>query len=167
MIKTSVPLCEAAGKHISHFCPFGLGKENSQNHCAHFVGHMLGYEFGATCKNRTSAEKKRAEKGACIRVNEIFDRLRDTGLWVNRPAHLSCCLIFVTHASNVVKTGDRSKMHEHPAKHIGIYVHGSVWHYSNTSDIVVQDSEAMFMQKFRHAYHAAGQTVEYYYGTFL
>ena len=30
MIKTSVPLADAVGKHISHFCSFDLAKKNGE-----------------------------------------------------------------------------------------------------------------------------------------
>ena len=167
MIKTSVPLADAVGKHISHFCSFDLGQQNGENHCAHLVSHLLGYEFANTCKNRTWDEKKRPEKGAAIRVNEIFNRCTVRGLWSTRPAHLASCLIFVTHASNMTEAGHVLTMHASNKKHIGIYISGSVWHYSNTKNQVVQNSETDFVQTFNRAYHASGQKVEYYYGAFL
>jgi hypothetical protein len=34
-----------------------LGKDYGLNHCAHFVGHAMQYEFGITCKNQNIAEK--------------------------------------------------------------------------------------------------------------
>ena len=167
MIKTSVPLADAVGKHISHFCSFDLGKQNLKNHCAHLVGHLLGYEFDNTCKNRTWNEKQRPEKGAAIRVNEIFNRCVDRDIWSSRPAHLSSCLLFVTHTSNMSSPGHQLVMDESSLKHIGIWVSGAVWHYSNTADKVVQDTEAAFIQTFRQAYHRPKQTVEFYYGAFL
>lgn len=164
MIKTSVPLADAVGKHISHFCSFDLAKKNGENHCAHLVSHLLGYEFATTCKNQTSVEKKKTEKGAAIRVNEIFNRCADRGVWSARPLHLSSCLIFVTHESNTRDAGHLLEMLNHRKKHIGIYICGAVWHYSNLQDQVVQDSEEGFMQTFTRAYHEAGKRVQYYYG---
>ena len=167
MIKTSVPLADAVGKHISHFCSFDLAKKNGENHCAHLVSHLLGYEFATTCKNQTLDEKKRPEKGAAIRVNELFNRLRDRGLWSDRPAHLSSCLMFVTPASNVNIVGDQLEMLRSPQKHVGIFVNGTVWHYSNRGDAVVADTEQSFMTKFDATYRTPGTKVEYYYGAFL
>ena len=167
MIKTSVPLGDAVGKHISHFCSFTLGKENDKNHCAHFVSHLLGYEFANTCKNRTWDEKKKPEKGASIRVNEIFERSRDTGLWADRPPHLCACLIFVTRASNLTKAGDRWKMGSHETKHVGIFINGTFWHYSNGSDAVIAETEQSFMAKFNGAYRRSGDSVQYFYGALL
>lgn len=167
MIKTSVPLADAVGKHISHFCPFDLSTQNQKNHCAHLVSHLLGYEFGTTCKNQTWDEKQRPEKGAAIRVNELFNRLSDRGVWSNRPAHLCACLIFVTNGSNVRSVGYQLEMQRSPSKHVGIFLNGTVWHYSNGGDAVVSDTELGFMTKFNASYRRSGDTVEYYYGAFL
>lgn len=167
MIKTSVPLADAVGKHISHFCSFSLGKENDKNHCAHLVSHLLGYEFAATCKNRTWDEKQEPQKGASIRVNEIFEKSGDTGQWADRPPHLCACLIFVTRASNMSTAGHRLKMGSDEVKHVGIFINGMVWHYSNGSDAVVADTEQSFMAKFNSAYRRSGDPVEYFYGAFL
>lgn len=167
MIHTTVPLADAVGKHISHFCPFELGTQDDLNHCAHLVSHLMGYEFGSTCKNRTWAEKQRPEKGATIRANEIFNQCLDRGAWADRPAHLSSCLIFVTHKSNMDRPGHLLRMKDGSKKHIGIYVAGTVWHYSNSADKVVQDTEMGFMRTFERAYHLPGETVTFYYGAFL
>ena len=167
MIKTSVPLADAVGKHISHFCSFDLGKKNGENHCAHLVSHLLGYEFGTTCKNQTWVEKQRPDKGAAIRVNELFNRLADRGVWSKRPAHLCSCLIFVTNGSNVRPTGHQLEMQRSPSKHVGIFINGMVWHYSNGGDAVVADTEQAFMTKFNGTYRRSGDTVEYYYGGLL
>ena len=58
-------------------------------------------------------------------------------------------------------------MNEHPLKHIGIFLDGVTWHYSNTRDGVVKDQEKVFITKFKHNYITAGQTVEFFYGGFL
>ena len=48
------------GMHISKICPFSIAKNNSENHCAHYVSHMMGYELqGPTCKNATWADKQK------------------------------------------------------------------------------------------------------------
>lgn len=165
MLHTTVPLADAVGKHISHFCAFDLGKNDGANHCAHLVSHLMGYEFAATSKNATLAEKQRPEKGACIRVDEIFNRLRETGPWDERPAHLQACLIFVCRRSNMRRLGHRLYMESSPAKHIGIHLADTVWHYSNRSDQVVSDRVADFRTKFRRQYQLAGDPVEFYYGS--
>ncbi|MFN3416383.1 MAG: hypothetical protein ACK4ZD_08730 [Caldimonas sp.] len=165
MLHTTVPLADAVGKHISHFCAFDLGKNDGANHCAHLVSHLMGYEFDATCKNASLAEKQRPEKGACIRVDEIFNRLRETGPWDERPAHLQTCLIFVCRRSNMRHLDHRPRMESSAAKHIGIHLADTVWHYSNRSDQVVSDRVADFRTKFRRQYQLAGDPVEFYYGS--
>ena len=68
---------EYLSKHISDIC----GSEyidDKTNHCAHFVSHVLGYQFGFTCKNMTGKGKD----GVCIRVHELFPRCPSVGLCV-------------------------------------------------------------------------------------
>lgn len=62
-------------KSINELCPFSIGKDNSQNHCAHFVSHVMGYDFAETCKNFTTKDKQTtgSDKGATLRVNVIFN----------------------------------------------------------------------------------------------
>jgi hypothetical protein len=43
----------------------------------------------------------------------------------------------------------------------------SIWNYSNGHKKVVADDERVFLEKFKHAYRAAGNTVEFYYGSFI
>lgn len=167
MLTTPPPLVSYLGKRIDAICPFSLGKKHDHNHCAQFVSHVMGYEFAVTCKNLTAADKQRAENGASIRVNEIFNIAPEVGSWAKRSPALTSCLIFVTNSGNVQQRGPRLEMKDSEKKHIGIFLNGSVWHYSNTSDKVVQDAEALFITKFKHHYTTAGQTVEFFYGRFL
>ena len=155
-------------QHISYLCSFSLGQNNGQNHCAHFVSHVMGYEFaGPTCKNFTWDDKQKAEAGATIRVDDIFKRSQQTGLLEDKSAAMTECLIFVTLASNVSKVGGSLVMGNHPRKHIGILSHGKVWNYSNTGNKVVADTLEAFKVKFTNAYKTAGTTVEFYYGKFI
>ncbi len=155
------------GKNISNICSFDLGKDDSKNHCAHFVSHMMDYEFGETCKNQTALEKQKEGEGATIRVDRLFNACPENGRWADRPAHLMSCLIFVTISSNVSTYGAGYLMKDNKRKHVGIFINGQVWHYGNTNDAVLCDTEKMFAQKFTRAYKTAGQTVEFYYGRFL
>ncbi|WP_213998521.1 hypothetical protein [Arsukibacterium sp.] len=155
-------------QHISHLCPFSIGSNNSQNHCAHFVSHVMGYEFpGPTCKNFTWDDKQKAEAGATIRVDDIFKRSKETGLLEDKNAALTECLIFVTLASNVRMADGALVMGNHPRKHIGILSHGKVWNYSNTGNKVVADNLEAFKTKFTNAYKTTGTTVEFYFGKFI
>ncbi len=167
MSATPPPMSPYLGKHISDICPFSIGKDNNQNHCAHFVSHMMGYEFDETCKNFTFADKQREESGATLRVERLFNRAPRKGLWADRPAIATSCLIFVTLDSNVRAVGEQLAMGNQPRKHVGIYVGGQVWNYSNTQRKVVADGEAGFISKFQGAYRTPGQTVEFYYAEFI
>ncbi len=168
MSKLPANLSSNLNQHISHLCPFSLGKLNNRNHCAHFVSHVMGYDFaGSTCKNLTYADKQRSEKGAVIRVNNIFNRSKEIGLLSNKPAALVECLIFVTLASNVTDYSGRYSMRDHPRKHIGILANGKVWNYSNGQDKVVAEPLSAFETRFRSAYHTSGDAVEFFYGRFL
>jgi len=152
---------------ISDLCPFSFGQKNSANHCAHYVSHIMGYDFGATCKNFTWAEKRQVPKGASFRVNQLFNKTPARDLLANKPNSLTECLIFVTIASNVSTTGSTLRMGDNKRKHIGILTKGKVWNYSNTKDKVVADSLTTFQAKFSNAYLTSGTTVEFYYGKFI
>jgi len=168
MSKIPTDLGRSLGKGIGQLCPFTLGKNNSQNHCAHYVSHMMGYEFsGPTCKNFTWADKQGPAKGATIRVDDIFKKCTKIDLLSAKPAAVIECLIFVTLASNIRKVGNNYVMGNQPKKHIGILNQGKVWNYSNTHNKVVSDLQANFVTKFTNAYKTTGTTVEFYYGALI
>lgn len=168
MLTSPPALTDYLGKKIDQICPFSLGKKSSENHCAHFVSHVMEYDgFAVTCKNQTSADKQMAGKGAAIRVDNIFNVAPEVRPWADRPLGLRSCLIFVTISGNVRKCGHVLSMDEHPLKHVGIFLDGVVWHYSNSRAGVAKDQEKLFINKFKHAYITAGQTVEFFYGRFL
>ena len=66
-------------------------------------------------------------------------------------------LLFVTDSRNV----DISKkfMEKVPKKHIGIYIGGDVWHYSNSKDKVVRQTTAEFSK------HYPGSNIALFYGS--
>lgn len=168
MLTKPPSLTEYLGKKIDQICPFSLGKKSSENHCAHFVSHAMEYDgFATTCKNQTTADKQMVGKAAAIRVDDIFNVAPEVGPWSGRPLGLTSCLIFVTISGNMSSSGHRPKMKDGKKKHIGIFLDGVVWHYSNTRDGVVKDQEKQFVTKFKHAYITAGQKVEFFYGRFL
>ncbi len=92
-----------------------------------------------------------------LRVDEIFNRCDEVGLWAQRPLCLSSCLAFVTPSTNV--SGNR--MGSSPRKHVGIFIDGNIWHYSNGSDKVITDSPERFLVKFKGLY---GSNTQLYYG---
>jgi len=168
MPQVPTDLQRSLNKSIAQLCPFSIGTMNNQNHCAHYVSHMMGYEFaGPTCKNFTWKDKQNVAKGATIRVDDIFKKCVTTGLISSKPSHITACLVFVTLASNVTKVGPQLVMGNNPKKHIGILHQGKVWNYSNTNNKVVSDLLSSFIAKFTRAYNTAGTTVEFYYGTFI
>ncbi len=168
MKKIPDDLPKSLGKKIMNYCAFSIGKNNSENHCAHYVSHIMDYELaGATCKNATWADKQKSEKGATIRVNDLFSASPEKGLLSNKPAAVVECLIFVTLASNVKSVGKNLVMETHPRKHVGILSQGRVWNYSNTQNMVVADLLPVFKAKFSNAYKTTGTTVEFYYGKLI
>jgi hypothetical protein len=125
------------GKHISAICTSGF-VDNADNHCAHFVSHVLGYRFGATCAMMGNGKGTPAS----IRVQEVFAHCARVGKWADLPATDFMALAFITNPANV-SVGSRT-MHNVPRKHVGIYCGGSIWHYSNTQHQVVRQTPAEY-----------------------
>ena len=136
MSKSSVDtaaLKKTLGKHIKDICEIGY-EVASDNHCAHFVSHIMLYEFGpATCSNLNwdlkQSAKKGKVKGKNIRVNEVFMKCPKVGEWSDKDESVTSCLAFITNKSNVKL--DPKHMGTNPKKHIGIFVNDKIWHYSN------------------------------------
>jgi hypothetical protein len=141
------------GKSIGGICGNSYANPND-NHCAHFVSHAMKYEFGYNCKVAGSGKAP----GANIRVQELFARCPAVGAWTGRPASLNPCLVFVTSAHNV-HLGTKI-MNNVPQKHIGIFLNGTIWHYSNAHHKVV----TQLPEEFVHHYH--GPDIALFYGQF-
>ncbi|HWT45054.1 MAG TPA: hypothetical protein VN085_03770 [Vicinamibacterales bacterium] len=129
------------GKSIAQICQNGYTNPHD-NHCAHFVSHVLGCHFGVTCQMMGKANAP----AATLRVQELFQRCHSVGAWSLRPSSLKACLVFITRASNV-NLANRSMVNV-PRKHVGIYVDGSIWHYSNAQQKVVRQLPAQFAQHY-------------------
>lgn len=141
------------GKSIDKFCPNGFTAA-SENHCAHFISHVQGYQFGLTCRTMGRANGN----GGNIRVQELFARCPRVGTWASRPSNLTECLVFVTAASNVnVATKVMANV---PRKHVGILWNGRVFHYKNAISQVV----CVTPEEFNRHYPEAG--VALFYGQF-
>src|SRR5262245_6788236 len=93
---TTADLDALLGHEITRICPIGYTNRND-NHCAHFVSHVLEYQFGFTCRGMVNGPGT----PATIRVHELFLRCPSVGAWDARPATLNRCLVFITKASNV------------------------------------------------------------------
>ena len=129
------------GKPIGQVCQNGYAND-ADNHCAHFVSHALGYQFGVTCLTMSHGR----QPGANIRVQEIFSRCPSVGTWESLPSTLPFCLVFITRVSNVDLTN--KVMNNVPRKHVGIYVSGLIWHYSNSQRKVVQQTPEQFSHHY-------------------
>lgn len=138
-------------KHISKICPCSFHAD-SENHCTHFVCHVMEYRFGWTCFD--SSGKGSKDDAANIRVHEVFSRCRRVGKWVDRPADLKKCFIFITKASNVNLTN--KTMINVPRKHIGIFIEGDVWQYKNRVKHVIKQTPADFATHYDYDNHGKG-----------
>src|SRR5262245_55963 len=126
------------GMDISTICPFGYDDPHD-NHCAHFVAHVLQLDFGATC---AGMKGKRELGGANIRVKELFERCRDAEMVLACPT-TGEGLIFVSAPGSF--HGSPVQIRNVKKKHVGLMLNGTVWHYSNTRHRVVKQSVGDFL----------------------
>lgn len=138
---TAADLDALLGREITTICTVGYTNRND-NHCAHFVSHALGYRFGFTCAGMVDGPGP----PATIRVHELFPRCPSVGRWNDKPASLTQGLVFITRASNVNVAA--KTMVNVPRKHVGIFIGGFIWHYSNTRDQVVKQTPAEFSRHY-------------------
>jgi len=151
---TAADLNKLLGKNISQICGNGYASPHD-NHCAHFVCHTLDYSFGYNCKTATAGKSS----GASLRVHELFARCPAVGLWADKPASLTPCLVFVTAKSHVnIATKTMSNV---PKKHVGIFLNGTIWHYSNAQHKVITQQPTEF------SHHYPGPGIELFYGQML
>lgn len=142
------------GKNISAICGNGYNKPGD-NHCAHFVSHMMGYTFGYTCRDAGNGKVT----GANVRVHELFARCPSVGAWDDRPSELATCLVFVT-AESHVNLATKTMMNV-PKKHIGICLGSTIWHYSNANHKVVTQTPEQFI------HHYPGSDIALFYGALI
>ncbi len=151
MANRMTDLTDHEGQNIKEICDAGF-VDNQLNHCAHFVSHVLGLTFGQTCYGMTGKGKTRGN----IRVDEIFLRCPIVGRWGDGRTP-SQGLLFVTDSRNVDL--EKKFMEKVPQKHIGIYIGGDVWHYSNSKDKVVRQTVTQFSK------HYPGNNIALFYGS--
>ena len=154
MAVCTINIKQYLGDHISKICSNDYYK-NIDNHCAHFVSHVLGFRFGFKCRGMTG--KGEMSSAASIRVHEVFTKCPQIGKWDDKPAHMKFCLAFVTSAANVNLKA--RMMVNHPKKHIGIFHDGKVYHYSNSKNKVVEQTPEAY------ARHYSGNDITVYYGS--
>lgn len=144
------------GKSMAEICPSGYA-DTSNNHCAHFVGHALDITAGLTCHGMTSGKKRKGE-AASLRVQEIFAVCPSVAEY-NDTMVGKRGLMFVSAPSSFVTTGGKTTIRNVPKKHIGIFLNGTIWHYSNSRNKVVTQTPAQFIK------HYSGQTNALWFGT--
>jgi hypothetical protein len=147
-------LSETLNKTIADFCRNNF-TGSAENHCAHFVCHVLELDVGYDCK----VHKNGSHPGACIRVQELFPECPQVGNWNSAPQGMK--IVFVTDKSNVDLTAHT--MRNIPKKHVGIFSDGHVYHYSNTKDIVIRQTPTEFLARFQGFY---GGNQGLFFGTF-
>jgi hypothetical protein len=128
-------------KNISEVCPNGYTAA-ADNHCAHFVSHVLGFRFGLTCGDMGHGTGPSAN----IRVQELFPKCPTVGTWAQKPLVLMQCLVFITNANNVDL--QNKTMVNVPRKHVGIYYNGTIWHYSNSHQQAVSQTPQAFSNHY-------------------
>lgn len=139
---TEASLTPLLGKHIGAICPVGYDAD-ADNHCAHFVSHVLGYQYGVTCLTMSNGKGTPAS----IRVQDLFAHCLQVGQWDTRPFPLAWGLVFITNARNVDLR--QKRLDNVPRKHVGIYFnYGRIYHYSNTHRQVVSQTPAEFSQHY-------------------
>ena len=149
---TPAELNQRLNESIGKICSNGYDDPND-NHCAHYVSHVLNFIFGTTCRTMHAGK----DPGANIRVQELFARCPQVGRWADRPGPLGQCLVFVTDATHVNLVN--KVMANVPRKHVGIYVNGTIWHYSNFRSQVVTVTPEHFKN------HYPGSGIALFYGT--
>lgn len=153
------------GKHIKDICPHGYA-DPGDNHCAHAVAHILGYEGRAgatTCKSMKRETKNNREIGALIRVDDIYNAMYIKDAFRGAlPAGFHRGLVYVTTTGNMTGT----RMGNGERKHIGIWDANHVWHYGNTLNRFTFDTLPEFIRKFTATYGRNGRGVVFFYSGF-
>jgi hypothetical protein len=139
------------GQSVVDFCGKYGSIGDSENHCAHFVSHVLGLRIpgAALCSNVAGSayayEDRR--KGFCIRVNQVFNSCSNRVRWSDAAAPATVCFIVATLEANIesespLTIGSMRK------KHIGFYSDGWVYNYGNTADKVRKTSLGDFKRHY-------------------
>ncbi|MEP7147952.1 MAG: hypothetical protein ABI857_03625 [Acidobacteriota bacterium] len=136
-------LSETINKTIADLCRNKF-TGSAENHCAHFVCHVLELDTGYDCKTHTNG----SHPGACIRVQELFAVCPQVGNWNSAPQGIK--IVFVTDKANVDLAAHT--MRNVPKKHVGIFSDGFVYHYSNTQDLVIRQTPTDFLARFQGTY---------------
>lgn len=134
---------------MSEFCQSRLARDNGKNQCAHYVSHMLGYQYGAGCNSELGTEESMS-----IRVNEVFNEMSSRGYWEFRPASFEFGLAILTVKKAVDSRNGSPYITSLPQKHIGILLGGRIYNYNNPKDIVHAETPNEFFQGNRAQYYS-------------
>jgi hypothetical protein len=134
------------GMHIRDIC-LNQFDQNQFNHCAHFVGHVLRVGHGKTCY-RMVHSSRRIIDAASILVSDLFAVTPNT-------RELTACpttgqgLIFVSAPENFEQIGSNvHRIKDVSRRHVGIYIGGTMWHYSNLQHKVVSQDTSSFLTHY-------------------
>lgn len=141
-------LDEYVGKKIEDICGIFGKTGDDQNHCAHFVSHVLGFRIGQLCNGMKYETRHDNDSGRTIRVNDLFNNCSERGYWTNKPNDLDSCLIFAVLKSEITDKSGILTIGTHPRKHVGIYHKGNTYNYGNTKDKVRVDGVVHFQSLY-------------------
>jgi hypothetical protein len=131
---------------IHDICDIGYWKQ-SENHCAHFVSHVLGIRIPhkVACDRMprdSSAPKVAGLMGVTVRVYDLFNSVaaKSRVLLGDKPP-LSLCLVYTTIESNYLPS--QNKMQDdldqvRSDEHVGLYANEWIYHFSNKKKRVVR-----------------------------
>lgn len=151
----NVSIDNYVSKTISDICKNLNGDD--LNHCAHFVSHALGIQFGYTCSVQSG---KNLSVSANIRVQELFAKCPAVAVWDDASVKDKTVLVFVTKKGNLVDLKTKT-FGNIPKKHVGVLWSGNVYHYSNSAEQVMKQTPDDFFSRMTSAYGP----LQKYYGT--
>lgn len=147
----SINLDGYLGQSVVDFCGKYGSVADSQNHCAHFVSHVLQLRIpgAALCSNvgGSSYSYEDRRKGFCVRVNQIFNSCSNRARWDDRHLPAGVCFVVATVESNI-ESENPLRIGEMRKKHIGFYSGGQVYNYGNTNDAVRKTPLADFKRHY-------------------
>lgn len=134
------------GRHILEICPncfvtssnrmkgaiLSGVEAKDENHCAHFVSHVLQIRVGTLCST-AFWDSRGSVDGVTMRVDELFAACPSRGIisigekGIDSPKE--ACLVFVASSKFVKDEGQQ--LTQGPQKHVGIWFQDQVWQYSN------------------------------------
>lgn len=157
MSKTSLSALQGyVGKGITDICTTSFDSA-TENHCAHFVSHVLDLSIGTICGSMKWATRG---TGVSIRCDELYNGLTQKGKWEDRPTDKEDGMLVFVLSARGVSNGVMQAIRQ---KHVGILYDGKVFNYSNSKKKVVADASIDdFHEKFKKTY--AGKDISLFFG---